>query len=371
MHTDEFFMKKAIQLAQNATGRTSPNPLVGAIIVKNNEIIAEGWHKKAGTPHAEVNALNKAGDNAFGATMYVTLEPCSHHGRTPPCTNAIIASGIKKVVVAVLDPNPLVSGKGIAKLKKAGIEVVVNILKDQARQLNEVFFKWITTKMPFVVAKYAMTLDGKIATKTGHSQWISCEQSRTLVHKMRDVYDGIMVGIGTVIADNPSLTCRMTDGQNPSRIIVDSMCRIPKTANVLTDNLAPTYIAVTNLAAKEDIEYIEQNTNAKVIVTKHINNKVNLKALLSKFAENKITSILLEGGAILHGAMLQEGLVDKYKVFIAPKIIGGACAKSPIAGNDIDTMFQATNLHNVQYENIGNDILITAYTKGEKSCLLD
>ena len=255
---EEKFMREALRIAKNAEGRTSPNPMVGAVIVRDEKIIAEGWHRKAGTPHAEIHALNMAGDLAKDSTLYVTLEPCSHFGRTPPCANAIVNAGIKKVVIAMTDPNPKVAGRGIEILKNAGIEVEVGILEDQARRLNEVFIKWITTQKPFVTLKTAMSLDGKIAAATGQSQWITSEESRRKVHQLRDINDAIMVGIGTVLADNPSLTTRIDGGKNPIRIIVDSQLRTPINANVIVDGQAKTIIATTKNAPAEKFDALKK-----------------------------------------------------------------------------------------------------------------
>ncbi|MDR2006241.1 MAG: bifunctional diaminohydroxyphosphoribosylaminopyrimidine deaminase/5-amino-6-(5-phosphoribosylamino)uracil reductase RibD, partial [Acidaminococcales bacterium] len=251
MNIDETYMRRALEVAALARGRVTPNPMVGAVLVKDNEVVAEGWHEKAGTAHAEIVALDRAGQAAADATLYVTLEPCSHHGRTGPCADALIAAGVKKVFVAVRDPNPLVAGKGIERLKEAGVEIVEGLLAKEAKKLNEIFFKWITTSLPFVAMKYAMSLDGKIAAKTGDSKWISGSLSRETAHDLRNTYDGIMVGVGTVEADDPALTCRLAGGRNPVRIVADSRARISLTARLLRDGLAKTIVAVTDLAPAE------------------------------------------------------------------------------------------------------------------------
>ena len=358
--TDEIFMAEALKIARNAVGRTSPNPLVGAVIVKGGRIIAEGWHRKAGTPHAEIHALNMAGELAEGATLYVTLEPCSHFGRTPPCANKIVDAKISRVVIAMTDPNPLVAGRGIEILKAAGISVDVGILESDARRLNEVFLKYITKKIPFVTAKFASTLDGKIATSTGDSQWISCGESREFTHRLRDISDAIMVGIGTVLADNPSLTARIPNGKNPARIIVDSNARTPLDAKILTDGLAPTIIAVSESAPAEKITALK-NLGAEIIVAG--STEVDLRILLRELGRREITSILLEGGGTLNFSMIRAGLVDKIYAFIAPKILGGKNALTPVEGAGFEKIADAAELENLTAEKIGADILLSGYCK--------
>lgn len=358
--TDEKFMAEALRIAANAQGRTSPNPLVGAVIVKDGRIIAEGWHRKAGTPHAEIHALNMAGALAENATMYVTLEPCSHFGRTPPCANKIVDAGIKKVVVAMTDPNPLVAGRGIEILRAAGIEVEVGILESDARRLNEVFLKYITEKLPFVTAKFACSLDGKIATATGESQWISCAESRNFVHHLRDISDGIMVGVGTVLADNPSLTTRIANGKNPVRIVVDSSARTPPDSKILNDNAAKTIIAVTRNAPPKNISTLQQR-GAEIITAGK--SKVDLPMLMAELARREITSVLLEGGGTLNFSMFRAGLVDKVLAFVAPKIIGGKTALSPVEGYGFENLRDAVELDNLTAEKIGEDILLRGYVK--------
>ena len=354
---DEIYMNEALKIAANARGRTSPNPLVGAVIVKNNRIIAEGWHRQAGTPHAEINALNMAGDLAKDSTLYVTLEPCSHFGRTPPCANAIVNAGIKKVVIAMTDPNPKVAGRGIEILKNAGIEVEVGILEDQARRLNEVFIKWITTQKPFVTLKTAMSLDGKIATATGQSQWITSEESRRKVHELRDINDAIMIGIGTVLADNPSLTTRIDGGKNPIRIIVDSQLRTPINANVIVDGQAKTIIATTKNAPINKVDALKKS--GVEIIFCGDDRKVDMNILMNELASREITSIFVEGGGTLNFSLLENHLVDKVFAFIAPKIIGGREALTSVEGDGFSDLNKAINLKNITTEMIGEDILIS------------
>lgn len=355
---DEFFMREALRIAKNAVGRTSPNPLVGAVVVKDGVIVAEGWHRRAGTPHAEVHALKMAGELARGATVYVTLEPCSHYGRTGPCAKVLVEAGVARVVVAMMDPNPKVAGKGLQILKEAGIEVECGLLEGEAKKLNEVFLKWITKGMPFVALKTAMSLDGKIATATGESQWISNEYSRLRTHQLRDCYDGIMVGINTALKDNPSLTTRLPDraGKNPVRIVVDSKGRLPLDSQLVTDGKAQTIAAVSGLAAAANIAALEA-AGVKVIVAG--DDKVDLRVMLEKLAEEKICSVLVEGGGWLNFSLLEEGLVDKVYAFVAPKLIGGRDALTPVEGAGFRQLSQAVELTDTEAELIAGDVLIT------------
>lgn len=356
---DEEYMCEALRIAANAKGRTSPNPMVGAVIVKDGKIIAEGWHRQAGTPHAEIHALNMAGELAKGATLYVTLEPCSHFGRTPPCANAIVETGIKRVVAAMSDPNPKVAGRGLQILRDVGIEVEVGICEDEARKLNEVFLKWVTTGKPFVTLKTAMSLDGKIATSTGQSQWITSEASRRRVHELRDIHDGIMVGIGTILADNPSLTTRIEGGKNPIRIIVDSNAKMPLNSNVVTDGQSKTIIAVTKNAPTARLLSL---TSAGVeIIVAGDGAHVDLNLLMNELARREITSIFVEGGGTLNFSLLEAGLVDKVYAFIAPKIIGGREALTSIEGEGFKNLANAIKLKDISTEMIDNDVLISGY----------
>ncbi|WP_371370935.1 bifunctional diaminohydroxyphosphoribosylaminopyrimidine deaminase/5-amino-6-(5-phosphoribosylamino)uracil reductase RibD [Sporomusa aerivorans] len=358
---DEYYMRQALAISEYATGRTSPNPLVGAVIVKDGRIVGQGWHRQAGTPHAEIHALTQAGDLAKDATIYVTLEPCSHHGRTGPCADALIAAGIKKTVVAMTDPNPLVAGNGLKKLKAAGIEVVEGVLAAEAAKQNEVFIKWISTGLPFGILKTAMSLDGKIAAYTGHSQWITGPAAREQVHKLRDTHDAILVGIGTVLADNPQLTARLPQGgKNPVRIIIDSLARTPLTANVVADKEAPTIIAVSQAAPVERIAAL-RNRGVEVLEIDSMQSGINLRQLFTVLGERRISSIFIEGGTRINAAVLNANLIDKVYAFIAPKIIGGQTAPSPVGGEGIPSVDQAISLEDVTTKNIGNDMLISGY----------
>lgn len=363
---DEKYMRLAMQLAGNAIGRTSPNPLVGAVIVKDNRVVGCGWHRKAGTPHAEVHALNQAGELAQGADVYVTLEPCAHYGKTPPCAKALVEAKVKNVYGGLLDVNPKVAGKGFKILEDAGIHVEYGFLQDELRKQNEVFFKWIEHKKPFVVLKAAMTLDGKIATATGQSKWITNETSRAYGYKLRDIYDGIMVGINTVIEDNPMLTSRVDGGKNPIRIVVDSSLKIDINANVVQDKSAKTIVATTDKADKDKILKLQAQDVDVIVVDKDKNDKVDIEKLLDILGQQNICSILVEGGATLSGSFVAKKLVDKVYFFIAPKIIGGKEAKTPVAGTGILNLQEALTLKDIQIEKLEEDILIIGRVDKDK-----
>ncbi|WP_066639285.1 bifunctional diaminohydroxyphosphoribosylaminopyrimidine deaminase/5-amino-6-(5-phosphoribosylamino)uracil reductase RibD [Desulfolucanica intricata] len=359
---DKNYMQMALDLAARARGRTSPNPMVGAVLVKNGSVIGSGYHKRAGTPHAEIHALREAGDKAEGATLYVTLEPCCHHGRTGPCTEAVLAAGIKRVVIAMTDPNPLVAGKGIERLQSAGVEVSTGVMAEEAQQLNEVFIKYITTRLPFVVLKTAMSLDGKIATYTGHSKWITGPGARNYVHQLRDSYDAILIGIGTLLADNPSLTTRLEgrDGKDPVRIIVDSMARTPPDAKVITQKSeAATIIAVTEQAPKERVRKLNE-AGAEILVAGN-GPRVDLTYLMQALAVREITGVLIEGGAEISASALNLGLVDKLIWFIAPKIIGGREAPGPVGGHGAVKASEAIQLNCISIKHFEEDICIEGY----------
>ncbi len=363
---DEKYMRLAMQLAGNAIGRTSPNPLVGAVIVKDNRVVGCGWHRKAGTPHAEVHALNQAGELAQGADVYVTLEPCAHYGKTPPCAKALVEAKVKNVYGGLLDVNPKVAGKGFKILENAGIHVEYGFLQDELRKQNEVFFKWIEHKKPFIVLKAAMTLDGKIATATGQSKWITNETSRAYGYKLRDIYDGIMVGINTVIEDNPMLTARVDGGKNPIRIVVDSSLKIDINANVVQDKSAKTIIATTDKANKDKILKLQAQDVDVIVVDKDENDKVDIEKLLDILGQQNICSILVEGGATLSGSFVAKKLVDKVYFFIAPKIVGGKEAKTPVAGTGILNLQEALALKDIQIEKLEEDILIIGRVDKDK-----
>ena len=361
MQCDEDFMREALLLAKNARGRTSPNPLVGALLVREGRVVGAGWHRKAGTPHAEVHALAMAGDLARGATAYVTLEPCSHHGRTGPCAEALVKAGVRRVVTAMLDPNPLVVGRGKALLEAAGVEVTVGVLAEEARLLNEAYLKWVTEKLPFVTLKTAMTLDGKIATAAGKSQWITGEAARRRVHEMRDVTDAIVVGIGTVLSDDPSLTTRLADGtgKNPLRVIIDSRARTPLGAKVARDGVAKTLVAVTCDAPEERCAALQ--AAGVEVVCAGAGERVDLLSLMRLLAARDITSVFVEGGGTLNFSLFAAGLVDKVHAFIAPKIVGGADALTSVEGAGFAELADAVELKNLTMERLGDDLLLTGY----------
>ena len=366
MLNDQYYMKIALELAARAEGYTSPNPVVGAVVVKNGDIVGQGYHLKAGTPHAEIHALRDAGEQAGGATLYVTLEPCCHHGRTPPCTGAIIKAGIKRVVVAMTDPNPLMAGKGLDTLKRAGIQVTTGVMAAETARLNEVFIKFITTKLPFVVLKAAVSLDGKIATVTGESQWITGPESRAYTHRLRHKYDGILVGINTVLADDPLLTTRLPEsngpegkGIDPVRIILDSKCSIPINAKVINKLSNSRTIIATTKAARPDKIKALQCAGAEVLVIPDSDGVVNIPALLKELGQQQITSLLVEGGAGVHWSFLSGNIVDKIYWFIAPLIIGGVKAPGAVGGRGIETLADAVKLEQISVRRFGADTCIT------------
>jgi diaminohydroxyphosphoribosylaminopyrimidine deaminase / 5-amino-6-(5-phosphoribosylamino)uracil reductase len=358
---DEFYMRMALNLAEGASGQTGVNPVVGCVVVKEGRIVGMGAHLKRGEGHAEVLALNMAGDQARGATAYVTLEPCSHHGSTPPCCDRLIHEAVSRVVVAAADPNPLVAGRGIGRLREAGIEVKVGVLEQQAVLQNEAFRKFIVTGMPFVTLKTALTLDGRIATRTGHSRWITGPQAREAVHTLRHRHQGIMVGVDTVIADDPELTTRLSvPGLHPTRIIVDSSLRTPLNSRALND-AAPAVVLATEQAAA-DASKLEQLRDAGVDVMFCGNGpRVDLTLAMKQLAEKGISSILLEGGGVLNGAMLQAGLVDKVMLFYAPLIIGSEGAPSAFTYTGPEQMSSALRLCRVSMESYGEDWCVMGY----------
>jgi diaminohydroxyphosphoribosylaminopyrimidine deaminase / 5-amino-6-(5-phosphoribosylamino)uracil reductase len=363
MILDEKYMRMAIELAKKGVGKVNPNPMVGAVIVKDEKVIGEGYHEEYGKAHAEVNAFSSLIEESKGATLYVTLEPCSHYGKTPPCVDKIIENKIAKVVVGALDPNPLVAGRGIKKLKDAGIDVVTSVLEEECKKVNEVFMKYIVEKKPFVVLKTAMTLDGKISTSSGESKWITNEKSRKEVHKLRNKLSAIMVGVNTVIKDNPELTCRLEGGRNPIRIIVDSTLRIPMESKVVIDKLAGTIVATTELANKDRVLDLKK-LGVEVIIIKAKNERVDLQSLMVELGKLNIDSILLEGGSTLSFSALEDKIVDKIQAYIAPKIIGGEKSKTPVGGKGIEKLSNAIMLENMKVISVGRDLLIEGYLKG-------
>lgn len=360
------FMERAMELAEQAAGKVSPNPAVGAVVVKNGVIVGEGFTQPPGGPHAEVIALSQAGEQAQGADIYVSLEPCSTYGKTPPCTDAIIAAGIKTVHMAVIDANPAHNGRAIAEFARAGIEVYTGEMQERAAELNEAFFKWVKTRLPFVTAKYAMTLDGKIATTTGDSRWISSPEARESVHRLRNIVDAIMVGVNTAIADDPELTARppfVAERRLPRRIIVDSHGRLPLSSKVLQGEEAhATIVAVTAGAPLEFREAIAASGAEVLVVGEHANG-VDLAELMIRLGAREITSILAEGGSGLLGSLFDARLVDKVIAFIAPILVGGREAVTPVAGTGVERISGAIQLDPVRVERRGRDVMISGYPK--------
>jgi diaminohydroxyphosphoribosylaminopyrimidine deaminase/5-amino-6-(5-phosphoribosylamino)uracil reductase len=359
---DESYMKIALDLARKGEGWTSPNPMVGSVIVKNGRIAGRGYHQKAGTPHAEVHALHMAGEEAKGATVYVTLEPCCHIGRTPPCTEALIDAEVKKVVVAAIDPNPRVAGKGIKRLREAGIEVITGVMEDEAKQLNEVFIKHIVSQMPFISVKSALTLDGRTATKTGSSQWITGTEARKYAHRLRHKYSAVMVGIGTILADNSRLTTRIEKEnlKNPTRVIIDSSLKIPGDAHVLNTEEAPTLIYTAGNVDRDKYSLVKEK-GGEIIECPGREGKVDLLQVTKDLYHRGITSILVEGGAAINGSLLDRRLIDKVYLFIAPKLVGSNNSPGVFGGVGVQNINDAIALKNMIVEKIGEDVLFTGY----------
>jgi len=360
-------MEQAFSLARLALGQVSPNPAVGAIVVKNDTIVGQGYTQPPGSPHAEVLALKQAGGHARGSVMYVTLEPCCHYGRTPPCSQAIIAAGITEVHLALLDANPLVSGRGKDELGRAGIKIYVGEHESEAKELYEAYTKFITTGTPFITAKFAMSLDGKIATKSGDSKWISSEEARKYVHSLRHTADAIMAGVNTVLADDPHLTVRCGGGRGgtarkqPLRVIVDGKGRTPLTARVFSEP-GKTLLALGRLVRPEEKKaYTEVGAELLELPSKE--GLVDLERLLEALAEREVTSVLVEGGGILLGSLFDCELVDKVIAFIAPTIIGGTEAKTAVSGRGIDKVADSLRLRRVSMERFGEDVMVCGYVE--------
>ncbi len=361
---DKKFMLMALSLAQKAKGRTSPNPMVGAVVVKSGKVISTGFHHRAGEPHAEAIALRKAGSMSRGATLYVTLEPCSHtNKRTPPCVPLVMQSGIKRVVVAMIDPNPRVSGGGIRALRKAGISVVTGVLKQESLKLNEAFVKYITRGVPFVTLKIAQTLDGKIATSSGESQWITGKKAREEGHRLRDANDAILVGINTILRDNPSLTTRILNGRDPVRVILDSRLRIPLSAKVITQKSASkTIMATLATAARTKIKKL-LSAGVDVLLVKPDRGRVDLHDLMVQLGKREIISVLVEGGAEVHASALKAGIADKVVLFVAPMLMTGADSLCAIGGISPARLSKAIRLRDLIARFVGEDIMVEGYIR--------
>ena len=357
---DESMMRRAIMLARQGTGWTNPNPIVGAVVVKDGRVIGEGYHEVYGSLHAERNALAACSEDPAGSTLYVTLEPCCHQGKQPPCTDAVISAGIARVVVGSRDPNPLVAGKGVAALREAGIEVVEDVLRARCDALNTIFFHFIQTGRPYVVSKWAMTLDGKIATHSGDARWVSCEESRADTHRLRHRLAAIMVGINTVIADDPMLTARCDfPTRQPLRVVVDGKLRIPHDCQLLRTAREVPVLVATAAAQDGDRAQAIRELGAQVVSLPRPDGEVDLAALVHLLGTRGIDSVLVEGGATLHEAMFRMGLVDRTIVYLAPKVCGGANALTPVAGSGIEKMADALNLGHPMVERIGDDLKLT------------
>lgn len=362
----EKMMRRALAIARRGSGKTAPNPAVGCVIVRDGAIVGEGWHRKAGTPHAEIHALRQAGNAARGADVYVTLEPCSHFGKTPPCADALVAAGVARVFVGMVDPNPKVCGNGIERLKNAGIGVVSGILEGECRRLNEPFVKHVTTGLPFVILKYAMTMDGKTATACGDSRWITNKKSRHYVHRLRASVDAIMVGVGTVLADDPQLSARIPRGKDPLRVVVDSSLRISPDARMLhQESPAATLIATFSDDAERSARL--EAVGAEVLRCNERDGRVDLHDLLVRLGARGVQSVLLEGGSALAGEALRAGLIDKFILFYAPKLLGGSDGFGLFSGPSVERMDDCFRLKTEAVRRFGDDIMIEAYP--EESCL--
>jgi len=369
---DRIYMRRALRLAEKGRGRTSPNPMVGAVIVARREIVGQDYHHRAGEPHAEILALDAAGARARGATLYVTLEPCCHiRKRTPPCVPTLIHSGLKRIVVAMPDPNPLVKRRGVARLRQAGIEVSVGCLGEEAERLNEIYVHWVRTGRPFVIMKAAMTLDGKIATANGQSKWISGEEARRQVHRLRSQVDAVMVGIGTVLQDDPELTARLVDrhARQPLRVILDSRLRIPLRARVLSQaRQAGVLIATTRHAPPSRIAALKQR-GAEVLILPAEHGNVSLKACLTTLGRQGITSLLLEGGSEVNATALRSGLLNRLQLYVAPALLGGQDAKGLIGGASPASISASWPLNDLQVQRVGKDLLIVARPQNKSTTL--
>ncbi|MDD4939353.1 MAG: bifunctional diaminohydroxyphosphoribosylaminopyrimidine deaminase/5-amino-6-(5-phosphoribosylamino)uracil reductase RibD [Candidatus Omnitrophica bacterium] len=358
----EYFMGLALRLALKGKGKTSPNPMVGALVVKNGRIIGRGFHEKAGLAHAEVAAIDSAGVKAKGATLYVTLEPCTHFGRTPPCVDKIVKSGIKEVIVGMIDPNPRNNGKGIKALRKHKIKVEVGFMENQLRKLNEAFIKFITRRIPFVTIKVGQSLDGKIATRTGDSKWITSDKSRGIAHRFRSRYDAVMVGVNTVLRDNPKLDAWFSIRQ-PTKIVVDSQLSVPQAANLFFREAQVIFVTLPVKSGQETENRKILSQKARILEVKEKAGQINLADMMKKLAQMGITNILVEGGGTLIGGLFDEGLVDKVLFFISPKIIGGKDAIGSVMGRGIARIEKAVKLKRVQFRRIGEDMLVEGYVR--------
>ncbi|GGO04746.1 diaminohydroxyphosphoribosylaminopyrimidine deaminase [Saccharibacillus kuerlensis] len=358
MSIHETYMRLALENARSAKGQTAPNPMVGSVIVNEGRIVGIGAHLKPGEPHAEIHALRMAGDHAKGGTIYVTLEPCSHHGRTGPCAEAVVRAGLSRVVIAAPDPNPLVAGRGVKILRDAGIEVIEGVLREESERLNEVFNRYIVSKRPFVTVKSATTLDGKIATRTSSSRWITSAEAREDVHRLRHESGAILVGVQTILHDDSQLTTRLPNGRNPLRVVLDSTLRIPEDARVITDGEAPTWIFTGSNADPAKRERLEA---AGVRVIETDGERVNLEQVLDTLGSSEISSLLVEGGGQVNASFVEQGLADKLLLYMAPKLVGGKDAPTFLEGLGVGNMDEAFELDDLRVEQLGPDLKFEAY----------
>ncbi|UCD71448.1 MAG: bifunctional diaminohydroxyphosphoribosylaminopyrimidine deaminase/5-amino-6-(5-phosphoribosylamino)uracil reductase RibD [Syntrophobacterales bacterium] len=363
---DEIFMEKALMLARRGLGKTSPNPMVGALVVKEGKILGKGYHRRYGGPHAEVIALRNTKGDVKGASMYVTLEPCCHHGWTPPCVDTLIEAGMGRVVIGTRDPNPMVNGKGIRILRENGIQVKLGVLEERCRELNEAYLKHTQRGSPLVTLKFAQSLDGRIATKTGRSQWISSPEALSLGHRLRAIHDGVLVGIGTILVDDPSLTVRLAKGKNPRRIIVDGRLRIPLTSKVLSDEGVDKTIIVATEGANRRKAHGLKKLGAEVLwAARNQRGEVDMKDLLEKLGRMEITSVLVEGGAKIITSFLRERLADKIVIMMAPKLIGKGI--EAVGNLEIRDVKEALRISKIKMRRLGEDIIIEGHLQKGKS----
>ena len=365
MAVDDRFMWAALDLARRGRGKTNPNPMVGAVVVRDGQIVGTGYHRAAGELHAEIMALRKAGESAGGAVLYVNLEPCVHQGRTGPCVDAIISAGICKVVAAMEDPNPLVCGRGFQKLREAGVKVETGVLKEKACRLNEVFIKQITTGRPFVIVKSAVTADGKIATRTGRSRWITGEKARAFVHRLRNNSDAIAVGVDTVLQDDPRLTARLEEGggKDPQRIVIDSRARLPIDARMINmPSRAATVLATTAAAPPDKVKALQEK-GVEVLTIPGREGRVDLAELMVKLGERGVCQLLVEGGGTLNYSLLQAGLIDKVMLFIAPLIVGGRESPTAFDGSGVAGLDEAWHLEDLEIKRYDGDLLLIGYPR--------
>lgn len=364
MNREQYYMNLAVEMARKTKGQTEPNPAVAAVVVKDNQIVGTGLHVRAGEPHAEVHALRMAGEHAKGAEIYVTLEPCSHHGRTPPCADAIVAAGVKRAIIASFDPNPKVAGRGTAKMREAGVEVVTDICREEADAINHSFFHYISKQKPYVRLKSAMSLDGKIATSTGESQWITGEEARKDGHWYRHRSGAILVGINTVLTDDPLLTARLAEGGNhPVRVVLDNHLRMPTDAKLLADATSPVWIVVGNTVTDEQIDAFPDWDHIEIL--RQEQETVDIDTLLSELGERKIASLLVEGGGTVADSFVRSRNVDEVITYIAPKLIGGRKALTPVSGAGIEHLHDAMSFSIVEHTRVGDDIKIVSKKEGE------